>query len=244
MDTNAWLAYHQERPHARLRLFCFPYAGGGASIYRTWSENLPEEIEVCPVQLPSREQRMKEQPFTRLSELVPALIEALRPYMDLPFAFFGHSMGALISFELARTSYMQGFGPTRLLISACAAPQLPTQEPPAYSLPDGQFIKRLRHLDGTPDEVLSNPELMELKLPLLRADFALFETYTYTPQEPLPCPIIAYGGSQDRKISYQDLEAWQEQTINYFAVRMFSGNHFYLHHVREALLQTIIRDLD
>lgn len=248
MTTTAtatpWIAYARPNPQARLRLFCFPYAGGAASIYRTWSTDVPAEIEIYPIQLPGRENRLRETPFTDLGSLVTTLAQALRPYLIPPFAFFGHSMGALISFELAR--YLRGAHadmPSYMFMSGHPAPQIPNTDPPTHQLPDEEFMDELRRFNGTPEELLRNTEMMRLLLPILRADFAVYETYVYRPEEPFDCPISAFGGLGDVDVSREDSAAWREQTRGNFTLRMFPGNHFFLHSARAQVLQAIAQDL-
>ena len=237
---DAWVTCPKPNPQARLRLFCFPYAGGAASLFRTWSEELPAGVEVCPVQLPGRESRFREARYTRLMPLVHALGDVIQPYLTLPFAFFGHSMGALISFELARYLRRQNAPmPGRLFVSAHRAPHLPDPKAPIYNLPDSQFLEELRLLNGMPREVLENAELMELMLPLLRADFAIAETYAYTEDAPLACPISAFGGLADSEVSSEEVAAWRAQTLGNFTVRMLPGDHFFLFKQRSTLLQAI-----
>ncbi len=245
LAVSIWFRYWQRKPQARIRLFCFPYAGGGASIFRTWSENVPPEIEICPVQLPGRENRLLDSPFSRILPLVDAVASALLPYLDMPYAFFGHSMGSLISFELAR--YLRkveyDLAPVHLFISGHRAPQLPDLDPPTHRLPDPQFIEELRRLKGTPEEVLQNSELLHLLIPLLRADFALCETYSYTEDKPLSCPISAYGGIQDSEVSRDLIAAWHKQTSNFFKLRFFVGDHFFVHKEQVSLLQILSLEL-
>src|SRR2546421_56050 len=238
--ADNWLAHRVPRSQALLRLFCFPYAGGSASIFHSWSDALPSQIEVCPVQLPGRERRLREPPFTRLAPLLQALTQALRPYMNMPFALFGHSMGALISFELARELRRQdNSGPVHLFVSGSRAPQKPDPDPPVHALPEEKFIEKLRRLNGTPEAVVQNPELMMLVLPILRADFALYETYVYLTEEPLNCPISAFGGLQDNRLGRDDLVAWRDQTRMSFSLDMFPGNHFFLHTAQTLLLSVL-----
>ena len=243
--SNSWVKCAKPRPRARLRLFCFPHAGGGASAYKTWGDNLPEEIEVCAIQLPGREDRLGEAAFTSMPPLIWALAHALRPYLDgRPFAFFGHSMGAFVSFEVARNLRTHGHvGPLHLFVAAQRAPQLPDREPPVHNLPDAEFIERLRTLNGTPLEVLQNAEVMEIALPLLHADFAVCETYQYVAGAPLACPIVAFGGVADKEINYDELTGWREQTTSSFIARMFPGDHFFVDSSRDLLLRTITNEL-
>jgi medium-chain acyl-[acyl-carrier-protein] hydrolase len=238
-STNAgavdrWISFRKPDPKAQLRLFCFPYAGAGALIFRKWADGLPREVELCPIQLPGRGTRLTEPPFTMLSCLVEALARVLVPLLDKPFAFFGHSLGALIGFELARQIRRQhGVHPVRLFASAGRAPQIPHRTPPIHNLANEEFLAELRRLNGTPRELLDHEELMEVMLPILRADFALYETYLYSNEPPLNCPISAFGGVQDRRVSASDLEAWRSQTSASFSLRMFPGDHFFL---KEPLL--------
>lgn len=241
---SVWFAQARSNPQCRLRLFCFPYAGGGSQIFRGWAELLPPSIEVCPVLLPGRGGRMREPPLPRISLLVENIASAIRSYLDKPFAFFGHSMGALIGFELAR--YLrreEKVEPVHLFASACRAPQISRLEPPTYGLPDSEFLERLRNLNGTPQEVLEHPELMQLMLPLLRMDFEAVETYRYFTESALSCPISIYGGLQDKEIEREDLEAWREQTTGGFTVRMFDGDHFFIHRAEKSLLGALKREL-
>ena len=242
--TNPWLQYWQPRPQARLRLFCFPYAGGSASIFRTWSEALPPEIEVCPVQPPGRENRLTEPAFSHMQPLITSMAQALLPLLDTPYAFFGHSMGALISFEFTRYLYREGHeGPVHLFVSGHRAPHLPDPDPPTSHLPEAEFIEDLRRLQGTPEEILQNSELLQLLLPLLRADFRICETYQYTPDKPLPCPITAFGGLQDGEAPREKILAWNTHTHNTFKARFFMSGHFFIRTEQSALLQALTADL-
>lgn len=241
---QSWVMYRKPRPQARLRLFCFPYAGGGASVYRTWADDLPAAVDVCAVQLPGRESRMSEPAYTSMDTLVAALIPALTPFFDLPFAFFGHSMGSLIAFELTRAlRRQQRRQPLHLFASGHRAPQIPDEDAPIYDLPEDEFIQELRDFNGTPEQVLQNAELMTLLLPVLRADFQTVGTYSYRPEPPLTCPISAFGGTQDQDVSQEQLGAWREQTTGEFSQRMYPGNHFFIHSVRDPLVRDVAQDV-
>lgn len=244
--ATPWFTSQRLNPLARLRLFCFPYAGGGAPIYRLWPQSLPSEIEVCVGQLPGRGTRLREQPFTSLDALVEAAAEAIAPLLDKPFALFGHSMGAMISFELARKLREQGRPqPVHLFVSGRRAPQLPNRDNMSYNLPEAELGQELLRLNGTPREVLEHPELMELMLPLLRADFSVVETYVYRPGVPLDCPLTAFGGLRDAEVSREQLEAWREQTTGEFTLRMLPGDHFFLNDPQSQalLLRALAKDL-
>jgi medium-chain acyl-[acyl-carrier-protein] hydrolase len=202
------------------------------------------EVEICPIQLPGRESRLGEPPFTRLELLLETLVPAIQPYLDKPFAFFGHSMGATISFKLARQLCAQHAPtPVHLFVSGSCAPQIPDPDPPIHHLPDAEFVEELRRFNGTPEAVLQNAELMQLFLPILRADFALHETYVYAAGEPLDCPISAFGGLEDGEVSRDDLAAWRDQTRGAFTLRMFPGDHFFLRSARPHLLQAMSQNL-
>jgi medium-chain acyl-[acyl-carrier-protein] hydrolase len=241
---DSWIAFRKPNPQARLRLFCFPHAGTGASIFRTWSDGLPTDVEVCPVQFPGRGTRLAETPFTRLAPLVQAIAQALVPLLDKPFAFFGHSLGALVGFELARQLRRQsGVQPVRLFISADRAPQIPHRDRPLHALTEGELLHELRRLNGIPGKVLEEAELMQIMLPILRADFAVYETYVYSAELPLNCPISTFGGLQDRRVSRGDIEAWRDQTSSSFSLRMFDGDHFFLNTTQPLLLQALSQKL-
>lgn len=241
---SPWITCRKPNPQARLRLFCFPYAGTGVSIFRTWPDGLPADVEVCPIQFPGRGTRLMEAPFTRLSPLVQALAQALGPLLDKPFAFFGHSLGALVGFELARQLRRQsGVQPIRLFVSAHRAPQIPLRDQPIHALPDEKFLHELRRLNGIPDQVLAEAELMQIMLPVLKADLAVFETYLYATEPPLDCAISTFGGLQDGKVSRDDLDSWRAQTTGPFSLRMFAGDHFFLNTARPRLLQTLSEEL-
>ncbi|MCB0063644.1 MAG: thioesterase [Caldilineaceae bacterium] len=232
----------QPNSNARLRLFCFPYAGGAASIYRTWHQYLPADIEVCAVQLPGRENRIRERPFTDTNALVQALLPHLQPYLDRPFALFGHSMGTIIAYELAQQLQQQRQQPPfRLLVSARRAPFLPEPEALVHLLPtDAQFLAELqRRYNNIPAMIFEDAELRELFVPLLRADFTLVETYQHSDRPPLRCPIIAFGGAADERASATELRAWQHVTQSTFALHCLPGGHFYLNDQTQPLLALI-----
>lgn len=241
----SWIVRLRPRPNARLRLFCFPYAGSGASVFRGWGQALPPEIECCPVQPPGREGRLGEAPYRRVSELAEAAAAGLQPHLDKPFAFFGHSLGALVCFELARRLRReQGLLPLHLFVSACRAPQRPDPHPALHALPDARFIEAVRErYDAIPAEVVGHAELLELLLPTLKADFEAFETYRHASDAPLDCPVSCFGGVDDRFATRDELSDWREQTESFFRIKLFPGGHFYLQAFEAELLAELTADL-
>jgi len=226
-------------PTAAYQLVCFPYAGGAALAYRTWEAKLAPNIEVCAVELPGRGRRLREPAHRRLHTLVPALTEAVATVLDgRPFAFFGHSMGALLAFEVAHRLRRAGAELPRVLF--LSARGMRGRDAPIHHLPQEQLIARLRHYGGTPTEVLESPELMELVLPTVRADFeiALGEGSDAT-EEPLPIPIEAMGGADDSHVPTSDLDAWAERTTSEFRSTVFPGGHFYQREQEDALLHLL-----
>jgi medium-chain acyl-[acyl-carrier-protein] hydrolase len=242
--NSLWLVTPKPNPSAQLRLFCFPFAGGGASLFRLWPAGLPAFVELCAIQLPGREGRIREAPQTNLASLIKTLSEVLAPSLDKPFAFFGHSMGARISFELARHLRKEQKEPELLIVSGRRAPQIPEAEPLMHNLPEEQFRQHLRGFGGTPEVILNDPEMMALFSPILRADFTLNEATTYQKEEPLTCPIVAFGGHQDHRTTHSQLLAWQEQTTSQFSHEMFSGGHFFIQTERAQVLQVLGRYLE
>jgi medium-chain acyl-[acyl-carrier-protein] hydrolase len=212
----------------RLRLFCFPHAGGSADVCRAWQRWLPEELDICLVHLPGHGRNMGEQPFTRLAPLVSAVADYINHETTIPHGLYGHSMGALICFELARELCRHGPGPQHLFVSGHGAPQWPRSRPPIFNLPHAEFISELKRLNGTPAELFDNPELLELFLNILRADFEILDTYEYRDMEPLSCPITVYGGLADQHVSTASCHAWERQTSATCTVRMFKGDHFFI----------------
>jgi len=242
---NIWLPRFEIDPFVRLRLFCVAYAGGGSSVFRGWDGCLPSSVQLCPVQLPGRESRLADPPYTRLPLLLPALADGLSPALDKPFALFGHSMGALVAFEFARYLRRNRMPePTRLFVSGHRAPHLPYPRPYVHQLSDDRLLDELRRFRGTPEALLENAELMELILPAIRADFAICETYDYLAESPLEVSITAFGGLDDSDASPDDLSLWHTQTRARFRLRLFPGSHFFLHTAQASLLDVLSRELE
>ncbi|NDJ19433.1 thioesterase II family protein [Myxacorys almedinensis] len=238
--SNPWIKVFNPHPNPSFRLFCFPYAGGSAAVFRQWADSLLPSIEVCAIQFPGRSDRLNEPPFTDIAPLVQTLSQVLDPYLNIPFAFFGHSLGALISFELARYLRAQSaHSPVHLFVSSRRAPQIPDRNPGLYALPEHNFLAELRNLNGTPKPVLENAELMRLLSPTIRADFQLCGTYSYVNQPPLSCPISVFGGTEDTEEPPDLLDRWRLHTSSSFSIWMLPGDHFFLHTQQQPLLEKI-----
>jgi medium-chain acyl-[acyl-carrier-protein] hydrolase len=240
-NNGPWLSGYEPRATARFRLFCFPFAGGSASAYRSWSGGLPQEVEVCPVQLPGRESRYLEPAFHSIPELVPVLADVLRPMFDMPFAFYGHSLGSLIAFELAHELRSRGEEvPACLFVAAHQAPKHP-HGLAVSQLSEPDLIAHVEEMN--PDARFSeNPSLWRLVLPILRVDLALCDYYNYRPRPKLSCAITAFGGAQDASITLAALYAWGEETEGPFSAHILPGGHFFLTAERERLLAEISKD--
>jgi medium-chain acyl-[acyl-carrier-protein] hydrolase len=244
-NPQPWLPQRRASGPVRARLFCLPHAGGGAAPYHRWSGHFPANIELVPVKLPGREERIRERAIDRMPAMVAALTEALAGDLDLPFAVLGHSMGAIIAFELARAWRSSGIAPLCLFVAACPAPQLPRRSAAIHGLSEGEFLEKLQHrYQGIPGAVASNEELMRLLLPTLRADFSLVETYECQAGPPLACPILALAGDEDAEVTVADVSAWRQQTAAAFSLRIFPGNHFFLHQNPRSVVPVVVRHLE
>jgi medium-chain acyl-[acyl-carrier-protein] hydrolase len=241
----AWVLTPRPNPQATVRLFCFPYAGVGPSVYRPWQTALPGHVEVKLVQLPGREGRWREPALTNIGEIADRVARALPPHLQSPFAFYGHSLGALIAFEVTRRLRAAGQAlPRHLFLAAHRAAHVPNPHPAMRHLDDDAFVDELRRrYDGIPQTVLDNPELLELMLPCLRADFTAYETYEYRSDAPLDCPISAFGGDQDAYVRTHEVAGWREQTRGRFRMRVVPGNHFFMQAQRDQVLAAVIDDL-
>jgi surfactin synthase thioesterase subunit len=244
-STHLWISRPKLNSAAHLRLFCVPYAGAGASIFRGWANELPPELEVCLIQLPGRESRLRETPYRRLLLAAEDLAQVLRPYLDRPFALFGHSMGALIAFETARAlRRASDRNPACLIVSGRRAPHIPDPDTPLHRLPEAAFVQGVQQrYNAIPDVILKDAELMQVFLPTLRADFAMIETYDYADDHPLDCPIVCFGGRQDHRTTQATLDAWRDLTRGPFALRMFPGSHFFLNDQRALFLRALSDEL-
>jgi surfactin synthase thioesterase subunit/glycosyltransferase involved in cell wall biosynthesis len=234
-----WFAGLGDIQPDKLTLFCFPYAGGGTMLYRSWRDALPS-VAIVAARLPGRESRLAEPPIESMEEAVEALGPELLPQLHEPFAFFGHSMGAILAFELIRWLRAHRHPmPVELHVSAARAPQYRQNHQPGPEPDEQSFLLELRLLEGTPRDVLDNPELMRLALPALRVDANVYRKYVYQPGEPLPLAIHAYGGLSDPNIQREHLNRWHEQTTREFSIRQFDGGHFYIQHAQAEFLAVL-----
>ena len=241
---SPWLLQFGKKPQAKMRLFCLPFAGGAASFYRGWSDQFPAEIELIGVQYPGRENRLFEEPIGSVAGIVDEVVGAIRPFLSKPYAIYGHSMGALVSFELTRQLRRLNLSlPQQLFVSAYRSPHLPNNNDRIHQLPTPQFLNKIRDLNGTPEEVFQNRELLSLILPMLRADFQAHETHVYVEEPPLPVPIMAFAGETDTRFSLAEIEAWQQQTSTAFHFQTFAGGHFFVKPQQEAFCETLIAAL-
>lgn len=223
-----------------LRLFCFSYAGGSAASFLSWQTLVGPQIEICAVQLPGRGTRLREAPSSSLPSLVREISLAIEQKDQLPFAFFGHSLGSLLAFEVARYCAWRGQRqPLHLFVSGCAAPQHRSPPQGLHLLGDEELLDVLRRYNGTPAEILSNRDLMELALPIIRADFALVDGYTYSAAPRLQMPISAMGGKADEGVTPEQLASWASETTRDCKVTMYEGGHFFINDVAQQVVDQI-----
>jgi medium-chain acyl-[acyl-carrier-protein] hydrolase len=232
LDQNVWVRRGQSSPNSTSRLFCFPYAGGGASIFDQWGGHFSDEMEVVAVQLPGREERFKEAPFTEMSKVEKAIASGISPFLEKSFAFFGHSMGGLLAFELAHEIRQSGKEPFHLFVSACVAPHLRRKSRLHHDLPRSQFPRELRHLDGMAEELLNLPECLDLQM---------VDEYQCRQRPPLSCPITAFYGTEDKLANKLDMQEWRGYTSGSFGLCAIPGDHFFLKSATDILLELISR---
>jgi surfactin synthase thioesterase subunit len=236
-ESARWLTFANVASGHRTNIFCFPFAGGGASFYRAWPSFAPPSLAICPLQPPGREERFVEKPFRAMEPLVRAATDALLPHLSHPFALFGHSLGAIACFEIIHALRDRGAPlPSHLFVSGACAPQLASLIPPIYDLPETEFVEAMCRYGGMPDEVLNSRELLDLLIPRLRADLTVSGTYVYAPRPPLAVPMTAFAGRDDDIVTPSLVDAWREQTIAPFRCQTFSGGHFFVaQHAREIV---------
>ncbi|MBN2419957.1 MAG: thioesterase [Deltaproteobacteria bacterium] len=246
MYSTKWITCPKKQPDAKMRLFCFPYAGGGTSVFYNWPHNITTDIEVCMIKMAGREVRFNEPPYRRIPKLVEDLAPAILPFLDKPFLFFGHSLGAHISFYL--THHLRRYNlpcPMHMFISGARAPHLTEPAPDAlhYRMEDKKFIDKLIKLGGMSDEVLRDKEILNIVLPILRADIELLNTMEYTDEEPLSCGITVFCGEFDKRVSREDAEAWSRHTNHDFRLTMIAGKHLFINTHQAQIIELINQEV-
>ncbi len=235
-----WIDFFRVNKDSNLRLFCFHYAGGGASFYYPWAKHLPENIELAAIQLPGRETRFSEPLLKSMEAVINALFEEFKLLLDKPFVFFGHSVGALTCYELTRKLHDFSLKlPEHLIVSGCRAPHSPFRKKAIRSLPDAEFMSELMQYNGTPQVMLEHRELLELFLPIIRADFTISETYQYLEGNPFRCDITAINGREDSTVLQSDVQNWNLHTCLKFKRFTLPGDHFFIKSAQREVFDII-----
>lgn len=229
-QTNSkWFNFIKRPKNPKLTIVCFPFAGGDASFYQNWATEIKADVQIISIQFPGRANRFLETPYKDLNNLIDELTKDWGYFIKTPYVLFGHSLGGLTIYELTRIlNENNQLRPLHLFISGCKAPHL-LKNKERYLLPKQAFIEMIKELDGTPKEIVENQELMDLLVPMLRADFQLIETYTYLEkQKQLSLPITLMGGTEDPEVGMEDLEAWKSVIEGPCKLQLFQGGHFFL----------------
>jgi medium-chain acyl-[acyl-carrier-protein] hydrolase len=238
---SKWFPFQNLSIEAPTRLFCFHYAGGSAQVFKTWQAQVSSQFEVCPIELPGRWGRISEKPSLRLTPLIEEIGKAIRPHQDRPFAFFGHSFGALVSYELARSLRdLNQPLPFRLFLSARRAPQIVRHHRTLYNLPDQELLQAVEgRYAAFPKVILDDPEMMDLFLGILRADFEAIETHQHRSSAPLDIPFTLFSGVHDSEVTTDDIEAWKSLSTQECSSHSFAGDHFFMKSHEAPLIQSI-----
>jgi medium-chain acyl-[acyl-carrier-protein] hydrolase len=243
--SGNWVSCARPQPAAPWRLWCLPYAGGGAAAWNAWNPPLAGIAEIAALRPPGRESRLLEAPCTQGAVLVDQLLTKMEPHLGRKYALAGHSLGGMLAFELARLARARGLPqPAALVVSGARAPGMPRREPDLRELPDAEFIAELdRRYQGIPAAVRSEPELLSLLLPVMRGDLTIFETYEYIAGAPLSIPLLAMSGEQDPHVTRAEALAWGRHTIGKFEAEFFPGGHFFIQSEHRAVTARVARFL-
>jgi medium-chain acyl-[acyl-carrier-protein] hydrolase len=243
---NPWIVRRNVSRDATLRVFCVPYAGAGAAIFRDWHNAFPSHIEVCAIEPPGRFARQGDPVPTDMSAYADAMEAALGPFLDVPFAFFGYSLGALMAFECARrVRARRGLEPSSLIVAAHKAPQLAHRNGQLSGIPKSEFVPAIERRYGPLDPAIrSEPQVLDMVVNIMRTDLKLLEDYRYEAGQAFECPILAVGGLSDESVTQTELEGWREQTARAFRVEMLSGGHFFLRTSASALHALVRSELE
>lgn len=241
MQRNSWIPLNIRKTHSpRIRLFCLPYAGGSSFAYRSIENFISSEIDMCSIELPGHGARINETARDRIEELIPQIAYGIEDHLDIPFAFFGHSMGALLAFELSH--YLESHFQKKadyLFLSAMRAPHLPSKFPSMGSLSQKDFLERVKQLGELPENIIQSPEMLDMFLRIMRVDFALCENHLMSPRMPTSVPIFAFGGDQDSFAKPEDVEKWEQYTKGLFQFKLFPGGHLFCKAAGKEIAETI-----
>jgi surfactin synthase thioesterase subunit len=241
---DVWIRRFHGGPDRLATLICFPHAGGSASYFSPLSDMLKSRLQVLAVQYPGRQDRLHERRLSTIDEFVDGAFTALEPVMKQPIALFGHSMGAMIAFEVTtRMKRRLDAAPVTLFVSGRRAPSRYREEENVYLRDDKGLIAELKGLSGTDMRVLDDPDVLSMVLPSMRSDYTAVETYRYQPGPKLDCPIVGLVGDEDPKADLDEVQAWQDHTSGRFQLHRFSGGHFYLADHRRTVADIIFRQL-
>ena len=240
ITPSNWYLEHKRNPSSVLRLFCFHHSGGGASAYFPWIEQLSPHIELIAIQLPGRENRFTEPLINNLNDITAHLAEGFRYYIDKPFFVFGHSLGALLSFEFIKAIHERyAVSPLHMIVSATKAPHLPFRVKQLSKLDDTCLKEELKIYNGIDERILHNDELLDLFLPIIRSDFSICENYRYIDSKPFPFDILALAGTNDPTVNDEELLGWSAYTSGKFNPVFFPGGHFFIKEHQKSILQMI-----
>jgi medium-chain acyl-[acyl-carrier-protein] hydrolase len=240
LKSNDWFIPFKQVKDANIRLFCFHYGGGSASMFRQWPKDLIDGAELLAIQLPGREERFNEPLLNNIIQVVDNLCSNFNNYVDKPFVIFGHSIGALVAFEFVRALRKKGMSqPKHLIVSGAKAPQISLNKQPIHDLPDAKFIEELRKYNGIPNDIVEDEDIMAIFMPIIRADFCISETYKYINEEALTSPMTVLGGLNDNTFYQEDLLKWKEQTKSIFKYYLLSGDHFFINTSYKEVIKII-----